>query len=936
MVDVALSPADVAGGELRLDVSLETRKLARFAGNGAAVYERSTERRALRVLPGGNSVVPVLIASQREEDEFRVQELLLRFRARSLGEGPRAEYGEIAVAADVPRAEILLDGGAVGRTASTGSVVIGPVLTGVRELVVRDPSGRETRVMAGVEKGRRTEVQVTLLPPPSSAGPRGMRPIGRNAQGVEEFWRQKDGAIVVRIPGGRFLMGSGEREGEPAERPQHAVRVRGFLMDKTEVSWGQYRRFVGDTGRSIPTAPVWGTPDELPASNVTWDDARVFCAWAGGRLPTEAEWERAARGDDTRIHPWGSDWEPTRCNTQDGGPHGPTPVAAYPDCVSPYGVLDLSGSVWEWCADWYADDYYWSSPEENPPGPERGRVRVSRGASWINSRFWNRTAFRQGIDPSWPDPLRGFRCVQDDSGREAANRPVPEPTEPAPPRVQIEVVTSADGRGGAVDRCEVVQRTRRDVLTFWATFGEGAPGPAGRVQSQPGPGRCGSGSFLGVSAPPSASGIGAAPLLTIETSATPTYDPGAMDPGPVPVVQVVLVVKSRRLTGFSAGKPVYAEPVTDQRAVRLGQGDEYAAPLPIVDPGLAETLGTGAVLLRVRAVHTGRPGPTEYGALTVVAAAAGSEVLVDGGVAGRVGEDGTLLLRAIRAGDHQVHMRNDSGHQTARVVSVVRGRTVIVSAAAAAGAADEAGSSELVPIGNNVKGFPEFRRRCDGAVMVRVPEGEFVMGNLETEGKPLPHLVSVSSFLIDKLPVTWRRFKLFAAATGWPLPPIPYWGIHDDHPVVFVRWDEGRAYCEWAGGRLPTEAEREKAARGTDGRLFPWGNEPPSPERGVFRRNWGREGTDAVGIRPAGMSPWGLLDAGGNVWEWCEDWYDPDYYQSSPREDPTGPRTGRARVVRGGSWDSRPTVLSASCRNFGYVGYREADFGFRCAADLPR
>ena len=151
-----------------------------------------------------------------------------------------------------------------------------------------------------------------------------------------------------------------------------------------------------------------------------------------------------------------------------------------------------------------------------------------------------------------------------------------------------------------------------------------------------------------------------------------------------------------------------------------------------------------------------------------------------------------------------------------------------------------------------------------------------------------------------------------------------------------MRWDEARAYCEWAGARLPTEAEREKAARGTDGRKFPWGNEAPTSERGVFRREWGYAGNDAVGIRPAGASPYGLLDTGGNMWEWCEDWYAPDYYESSPRENPMGPRTGRAHVVRGGSWDSRPTVLSASCRNWGYVGYREGDFGFRCAADpLP-
>lgn len=163
--------------------------------------------------------------------------------------------------------------------------------------------------------------------------------------------------------------------------------------------------------------------------------------------------------------------------------------------------------------------------------------------------------------------------------------------------------------------------------------------------------------------------------------------------------------------------------------------------------------------------------------------------------------------------------------------------------------------------------------------------------------------------------------------------PHPYWGIHVDHPVVFVTWEEGKAYCEWTGGRLPTEAEREKAARGTDGRKYPWGNEEPDPKCGVFRRNWGDIATDPVGAHSSGASPYGLLDMGGNVREWVADWYDDKYYEVSPQRDPKGPRTGQAHAVRGGSWDSRPDVLSASRRNWGYRGYREGDFGFRCAMD---
>jgi formylglycine-generating enzyme required for sulfatase activity len=320
--------------------------------------------------------------------------------------------------------------------------------------------------------------------------------------------------------------------------------------------------------------------------------------------------------------------------------------------------------------------------------------------------------------------------------------------------------------------------------------------------------------------------------------------------------------------------------------------------------------------------------------VAVTGAAPGSEVLLDGGVAGHARADGSLLLPTVPVGQREVRLRGPSGTTVSRTVLVVKGRMVRVEPEAADGGS--ASQPALEATRKNAEGFPEYRRVRDGATMVEIPEGEFLMGNLETEGKPEPHTVFVSTFLMDKLPLTVGRYKQFATATGWPLPPDPYWGVHDEDPVSFVRWDEGKAYCEWAGGRLPTEAEREKATRGTDGRLFPWGSEPPSPERGVFRRNWGQSGNDTVGIRPAGAGPYGLLDTGGNMWEYCEDWYSPDYFKSSPPRDPAGPKTGRARIVKGGSWDSRPTVLSASSRNFAYTGYREGDFGFRCAANPPR
>ena len=416
LVDMALAAGAASEGGVTLEVSLTLRRLTGFAETGAPTYEERTEQRTLQVPAGGSAVIPVLVASQQEIDAFRVRELLLRFRALDAGSRSQAAYGEIAVVADVPRAQIFLDRGFVGRTSAESPVVLGAVRTGEREVAVRDPSGREARTVVRVEKGSRADVSLTLLPQAAASQPDGLRALGRNAQGSEEFWREKDGVLVVRIPGGEFQMGSAEGKGEPSEHPQHGVRLTSFLIDKTEVTWGQYRRFLAASSQPPPKSPVWGMPEAFPASNITWDEARAFCAWVGGRLPTEAEWERAARGDDARQYPWGNTFDPWRCNTRDGGPHAPTPAAVNPDCVSPYGVLDLAGSVWEWCADWYDEAYYAKSPVDNPTGPETGRLRVTRGGAWMSADSWTRNTLRQGIEPGWSEPMHGFRCAQDDQG----------------------------------------------------------------------------------------------------------------------------------------------------------------------------------------------------------------------------------------------------------------------------------------------------------------------------------------------------------------------------------------------------------------------------------------------------------------------------------------------------------------------------------------
>ena len=299
----------------------------------------------------------------------------------------------------------------MGRTLEEAPTVLRNVLVGKHEVRVRDLSGRAAWKQVSVEKDQTVEVALKLLNLPPALTVADLVSLGKNPQGSNEYWRVRDGAVVVQVPAGEFLMGSTEGEAEPDERPQRRVFVSEFLMDKTEVTWRQFRQFAEATGASLPPASLWGTPGDYAVSNVLFNEAQAYCEWVGGRLPTEAEWEKAARGTEGRTHPWGNDWDPDMCNSLDGGPHRPEPVGSFPNCLSPYGLVDMAGSVWQWCADWYADSYS-AGPARDPQGPQTGNLRVLRGGCWLSMATWLRAAYRYKNAPDWRNVHNGFRCVQ--------------------------------------------------------------------------------------------------------------------------------------------------------------------------------------------------------------------------------------------------------------------------------------------------------------------------------------------------------------------------------------------------------------------------------------------------------------------------------------------------------------------------------------------
>lgn len=218
---------------------------------------------------------------------------------------------------------------------------------------------------------------------------------------------------MIAIPAGEFTMGSDVED----ERPAHVVSVEAFEIDVFEVTNEEFARFVEETGYvtdaekagdSMPwRAYAEGRPRH-PVVKVSWNDARAYCEWAGKRLPTEAEWEKAARGTDGRAYPWGNEWDEAKANTKEAGYRGTTIVGSFPDGASPYGVMDMAGNVAEWTADWFK-----AYPESDYQSPYFGeKYKVIRGGGWFSDKELVRTTERSASSVTLANDDVGFRCAR--------------------------------------------------------------------------------------------------------------------------------------------------------------------------------------------------------------------------------------------------------------------------------------------------------------------------------------------------------------------------------------------------------------------------------------------------------------------------------------------------------------------------------------------
>lgn len=242
------------------------------------------------------------------------------------------------------------------------------------------------------------------------------------------------GVSMRFVPAGEFTMGSNadyafqicekfrggcKLDWFMNEEPHHKVILDSFYMDKYEVTNSQYKACV-EAGACLSPTSFSATRsnyydnsqyDNYPVIFIYWNYAKTYCEWRGGNLPTEAQWEKAARGTDGRSYPWGEGIDCSKANYY-SCKEDTIKVGSYENGVSPYGIYDMAGNVWEWVADWYSETYYQDSPANNPLGPDSGQSRILRGGMWMSNEGTLRTSYRYNVAPTYTDNFVGFRCVR--------------------------------------------------------------------------------------------------------------------------------------------------------------------------------------------------------------------------------------------------------------------------------------------------------------------------------------------------------------------------------------------------------------------------------------------------------------------------------------------------------------------------------------------
>ena len=307
------------------------------------------------------------------------------------------EFGLLAITTTVAGVEVFLGTQRIGEVGPGRRLASGELEVGVYHIRAKKAGFKEWEREVQVAANQRTEVVIDIE-------------VLRSE--LAKTVRTEDGAEMVLVPEGEFVRGSDESDDG---KPRHQAFLDAYYIDKYETTNALYRTFLEATRRKGPrywTEEKWNGAQQ-PVVAVTWYEADAYCTWAKKRLPTEAEWEKAARGTDGRKYPWGEQWDASRANSAVSKLGKTVPVGSYPNGGSPYGAHDMAGNVAEWVADWYAKDYYQRSPKRNPTGPDSGQSRVLRGGSFSHNQFALQSTYRYyTYPPDQRERLIGFRCAR--------------------------------------------------------------------------------------------------------------------------------------------------------------------------------------------------------------------------------------------------------------------------------------------------------------------------------------------------------------------------------------------------------------------------------------------------------------------------------------------------------------------------------------------